>query len=73
MLFSVFSVFGPVESIRICRDKTTHKSLGYAYVNYIQPEDAERALDKLNHEMLDGRNMKIMWMESPKLNLCLEE
>ena len=45
MLYEVFNAVGPVASIRVCRDSVTRKSLGYAYVNYHNVADAERALD----------------------------
>ena len=63
ILFEIFSIPGPVQSIRICRDKTTQESLGSGYVNYDRHEDAERALHNLNYEMLNGRKMVIQWKE----------
>ncbi|CAI5438533.1 unnamed protein product [Caenorhabditis angaria] len=63
VLFEKFSAAGPVLSIRVCRDNTTRMSLGYAYVNFQQPADAERALDTMNFETLDGRPMRIMWSQ----------
>ena len=47
--------------VKVCRDKITRQSLGYAYVNFNQPADAERALDTLNYELLNNRAMRIMW------------
>ena len=61
MLYEVFNAVGPVASIRVCRDSVTRKSLGYAYVNYHNVADAERALDTLNYSQIKGRSCRIMW------------
>lgn len=63
MLFEKFSSAGPVLSIRVCRDAITRRSLGYAYVNFQQPADAERALDTMNFDMMYGKPIRIMWSQ----------
>jgi len=63
MLFDKFASAGPVLSIRVCRDMITRRSLGYAYVNFQQPADAERALDTMNFDPLRGRPLRIMWSQ----------
>ncbi|XP_053505392.1 polyadenylate-binding protein 1-like isoform X2 [Ictalurus furcatus] len=60
MLVETFSPAGPIHSIQLCRDKKTGSSLGYAYVNFQHPADAERALEMLNFELLMGQPMRIM-------------
>ncbi|KAL1770197.1 polyadenylate-binding protein 1 [Sigmodon hispidus] len=63
MLYEKFSPAGPILSIRVYRDRTTRRSLGYASVNFQQLEDAERALDTMNFDVIKGKPVRIMWSQ----------
>ncbi|CAK5277399.1 unnamed protein product [Mycena citricolor] len=57
MLFEIFNMIGPVASIRVCRDAVTRRSLGYAYVNYLNAADGESPAIHFN------RACRIMWSQ----------
>lgn len=63
ILFETFNQIGPVASIRVCRDAVTRRSLGYAYVNFHNHADGERALEALNYVPMKGRPIRVMWSQ----------
>ncbi|XP_031256674.1 polyadenylate-binding protein 2-like isoform X2 [Pistacia vera] len=60
-LYDLFNQMGQVVSVRVCRDLSTRRSLGYGYVNYSSPQDAARALDVLNFTPVNGKPIRIMY------------
>ncbi|XP_010867446.1 ELAV-like protein 1 isoform X1 [Esox lucius] len=71
-LRNLFSSIGEVESAKLIRDKvagtehhvpesSTGHSLGYGFVNYLTPSDAERAINTLNGLRLQSKTIKVSY------------
>jgi len=58
-LFKTFNQIGVISSARVVRDARTGKSLGQAYLNFVNPVDANRALKTMNGKLIDGRSVRI--------------
>ncbi|XP_028855560.1 ELAV-like protein 1 isoform X1 [Denticeps clupeoides] len=58
-LRSLFSSIGEVESAKLIRDKVAGHSLGYGFVNFVNNNDAERAISTLNGLRLQSKTIKV--------------
>lgn len=59
---NLFSTVAPVVSVKVCRDMATQRSLGYGYVNFQTPADAEKVIDALNYTgITPGRQIRVMF------------
>ena len=65
-LHEIFIRIGRVKGIHLCRDRDTQRSLGYAYINYMNKDDAKDALRILNLSKIRGKVCRIMWSHSEK-------
>lgn len=57
-LHNYFSKCGPVISVKIAYDKTGN-SLGYGYVQFEKPEDADKAIEELNGTKLKEQDIGV--------------
>ncbi|XP_068522924.1 ELAV-like protein 2 isoform X2 [Anas acuta] len=60
-LKSLFGSIGEIESCKLVRDKITGQSLGYGFVNYVDPKDAEKAINTLNGLRLQTKTIKVSY------------
>ncbi|SCU98028.1 LAFA_0G14994g1_1 [Lachancea sp. 'fantastica'] len=60
MLKEVFGAFPSLQSVKICLDAVTKKSLGYGYLNFAETEDAQKAIQDFSYVNLFGREVRIM-------------
>ena len=49
-----------VKSAKIVIDSKTNKSRGYGYLQFTDKEEAQRCLDKLNNQVLNGQALRIV-------------
>lgn len=59
-LETIFEPFGVLADVHVVRDKTTSKSRGMAFVQYMHPEDAVRAMTDLDGSFQSGRILHIL-------------
>ncbi len=58
-LKQMFSEFGEVTSAKIVTDRETGRSKGFGFVEMADEDSAERAIQSLNDQELDGRRIKV--------------
>ncbi|XP_010775787.1 ELAV-like protein 3 [Notothenia coriiceps] len=59
---SLFGSIGEIESCKLVRDKITGQSLGYGFVNYVDPNDADKAINTLNGLKLQTKTIKVSFL-----------
>jgi len=57
----LFQAIGPMQSARVMRNRSTGYSFGYGFVNYQRPEDAIKAIEKLNGMQLEHKRIKVAY------------
>lgn len=58
-LQELFARIGQVESVQIMRDAATGRARGFAFVEMVTDEDAERAATELNQSQFGGRTIAV--------------
>jgi RNA recognition motif-containing protein len=58
-LEALFAEAGPVESVRLMRDRATGQSRGFAFVEMQTEDAAQAAIDRLNGQELEGRRLTV--------------
>ncbi len=56
---SLFEQYGAVERVSIVTDRDTGRAKGFGFVEMTGDAEAERAINSLNGQELDGRNLTI--------------
>ena len=57
-LQSAFATYGEVASVRVVTDRETGRSKGFGFVEYNTRDEAQAAVDGMNGQELDGRQIR---------------
>jgi len=60
-LRDLFQPFGPTARIYLAKDKETHISRGFAFVNFLSRDDGARAIEKLDGYGYDNLILHVEW------------
>lgn len=58
-LRELFSRAGNVDSVNVVRDSGTGRARGFAFVEMVTDEDAQRAIEQLNETQMGGRTLAV--------------
>jgi len=58
-LRELFKPFGEVTSVKIIKDRLTDRSRGFGFVEMENKDEAESAIQKIDGNEVEGRNMKV--------------
>jgi RNA recognition motif-containing protein len=58
-LTALFSQAGAVDNVRVMRDQATGRARGFAFVEMVSDDDAQKAISQFNEYQLDGRALVV--------------
>ncbi|MBL0941598.1 MAG: RNA-binding protein [Alphaproteobacteria bacterium] len=58
-LQTLFSQFGTIETLKVISDAETGRSRGFGFVKMSTEDEAQRAIEGLNGQACDGRDLKV--------------
>jgi hypothetical protein len=58
-LTAAFAPFGKLVSAKVVKDRETGRSRGFGFVEYETEDEAKKAMDAMNNQQVDGRQIRI--------------
>ncbi len=58
-LQEMFSEYGEIASVQLITDRQTGRSRGFAFVEYTNEEDAQKAIEAMDQQELEGRTIAV--------------
>ena len=67
MIRETFAKYGAINDCFIVKDKVSGRSKGFGFVDFVEKESADNAIQGLNDSILEGRTIKVNHaIEKPK-------
>ncbi|ANQ09850.1 RNA-binding protein, putative [Plasmodium knowlesi strain H] len=66
-LYDIFSSFGDVRNIEVPINFVTKKNRGFAFVEYVEKDDAKHALYNMNNFELNGKRIYVNYSRNKKM------
>lgn len=63
-LTDLFSMYGNLESVKVIMDRQTGRSKRYGFVNFINDEDGQKAIEALNNTDFMGNIIVVKMSDS---------
>eukprot|EP01117_Protostelium_nocturnum_P018385 TRINITY_DN7677_c0_g1_i1.p1 TRINITY_DN7677_c0_g1~~TRINITY_DN7677_c0_g1_i1.p1 ORF type:complete len:448 (-),score=139.44 TRINITY_DN7677_c0_g1_i1:41-1384(-) len=63
-LETIFSRFGPIKRCEVIKDRVTNESLSYAFIEYENHKDCEKAYFKMDNVLIDDRRIHVDFSQS---------
>lgn len=68
-LKDIFSKYGEVSYAKVILDRETKKSKGFGFIEFVNPQEAAKAVEEMNEAEINGRVIKLDFaVEKPKEN-----
>ncbi|SBT47793.1 cyclophilin E, putative [Plasmodium ovale wallikeri] len=67
-LYDIFSSFGDIRNIEIPVNLVTKKNRGFAFIQYVEKDDANHALYNMNNFELNGRKIYVNYSKTKKMD-----
>jgi RNA recognition motif-containing protein len=64
-----FNAIAPVDHTKIVRDKMTGKSKGFAFINLVNLEDEDKAIEAMDGYEIDGRKLRVIKAHNRTIHL----
>jgi len=61
ILFANFNQFGKITQLKIMKHIVTFKTRGFGFIGFSRHEEAKRALESMNNQMILNKAVRVLW------------